>query len=76
MRTNKRFKLTLECLDCGESYSSKDELSHCPLCNGPGEVSLSNYENNGWESDHDFQEDTLDFTNMDNLVFDPSTYND
>lgn len=77
MKKNKRCSITLECLDCGEPYNSKDELSRCPLCDGPGEISLSNYESNGWDLDNDeFLEDANDFSNLDSLVYDPNIYND
>lgn len=76
-RTNKRkSKFMMECLDCAEPFKASDELDHCPLCNGAGEISISNYEDSGWGSNGMSHEDTVEFIDIDNLVFDPDIYND
>jgi hypothetical protein len=76
MKKKVKSKFALECLDCGEPYKAADEFVHCPLCGGIGELSVANYEDSGWGSDSDFQEDISDFSDMDSLVFDPDIYND
>ena len=72
----RKSKFTMECLDCGEPFKASDEFAHCPLCNGAGEISVSNYEDSGWGSNGMIQEDPADFMDVDNLVFDPNIYND
>lgn len=78
MRNTRKIKtkITLECLDCGEPYKASDEFAHCPFCNGVGEISVSNYQDSGWGANGDFQEDPSDFSDIDNLVFDPNIYNE
>jgi hypothetical protein len=77
MKKKVKSKFALECLDCGEPYFGKSDLDHCPLCNGPGEISTTNFEDSGWGNDNDFfKEDPNDFSDIDNLVFDPDIYND
>jgi rRNA maturation endonuclease Nob1 len=65
----KKSRFNLACLDCGDDFTAKNELAQCPSCGGPGELSVSNFEDSGWADSED-QED-LD---VDKLSYDPSLF--
>jgi hypothetical protein len=68
----KKSRFNLACLDCGGDFTAKNELAPCPQCGGPGELSVSNFDDSGWgDSDTNRDGDDID---IDNLSYDPSLF--
>lgn len=75
----RRKKIHMACLNCGEEFSSYDDLTPCPSCGGNGEYTAANYsssnvkntESNGWGDDSDHDDDDY---NIDNLAYDPNMF--
>lgn len=68
MRTSRKKKIILDCLDCGEQYSSKFDYEPCVRCGGNGEVSAANFK----DANSDDEDDGI--LNLDNLAYDPSIF--